>query len=271
MPNAEVVRHPWTSAESALDEIDKLQTSRPHRDRERLFYAEGVRNLLHLCEAGAEVVALVRSEPLLKNACVARSLRALKRAGVPCFDVTPEAFRRVSRAEHASGAGAVVRQRWATLHRLPPRRGLCWIALERVRSPGNFGSLVRTSEAVGAAGFILLGGQVDPFDPSVVRASMGAFWRQSFVRTGARQLGDWIARHRCDAVGASPDGEHEYQRYRFRQPTIIVLGEERRGLSEAQRELCSTLVRIPMQGEADSLNLAVAGSLLLYEVYRATR
>jgi TrmH family RNA methyltransferase len=141
--------------------------------------------------------------------------------------------------------------------------------LEAHRSGGNLGSLIRTSEAIGGAGFILVGPGIDPFDPAVVRASMGAMYRQAFIRTNAPSLRNWIRRHRCRVVGASPDGPAEFHRFDYPRPTILVLGEERPGLSPFLRDLCSDRVRIPMVGAADSLNLAVAGSLLLYEVFRA--
>jgi TrmH family RNA methyltransferase len=98
---------------------------------------------------------------------------------------------------------------------------------------------------------------------------MGALFRQTFIRTNSFSLRNWLRRHRCRVIGASSDGSAELHRFDYPRPTILVLGEERQGLSPFLRELCSDLVRIPMVGAADSLNLAVAGSLLLYEVYRA--
>jgi TrmH family RNA methyltransferase len=171
---------------------------------------------------------------------------------------------------HASGVGAVVVQRWSPLHRTSPRAGLCWVVLEAIRSEGNFGSLIRTSEAIGGAGFILVGPRIDPFDPAVVRASMGALFRQTFVRTNCPSLRNWLRRHRCCVIGASPDGRAELHRFDYPRPTILVLGEERSGLSPYLRDICSDLVKIPMKGAADSLNLAVAGSLFMYEVYRSS-
>jgi RNA methyltransferase, TrmH family len=103
----------------------------------------------------------------------------------------------------------------------------------------------------------------------VVRASMGALFRQTLIRTNDRSLQNWVRRHRCRVIGASPDGSADLHRFDYPRPTILVLGEERRGLTPLQRDLCSDLLRIPMVGVADSLNLAVAGSLLMYEVYRA--
>jgi TrmH family RNA methyltransferase len=94
-------------------------------------------------------------------------------------------------------------------------------------------------------------------------------YSEKLIRTNERSLRNWVRRHRCRVIGASPDGSADLHRFDYPRPTIRVLGEERRGLTPLQRELCSDLVRIPMVGVADSLNLAVAGSLLLYEVYRA--
>jgi TrmH family RNA methyltransferase len=129
--------------------------------------------------------------------------------------------------------------------------------------------LIRTSEAIGGAGFILVGPQIDPFEPAVVRSTMGALFRQTLIRTNERSLRNWVRRHRCRVIGASPDGSADLHRFHFPHSTIVALGEERHGLTPLQRDLCSDLVRIPMVGAADSLNLGVAGSLLLYEVYRA--
>ncbi len=164
-----------------------------------------------------------------------------------------------------------MRQHWNRLHRAPPRGGLCWLAVTRVRSPGNLGSLLRTSAAVGGSGLIVIGRDADPFDPAVVRASMGAIFQQRAVRCGSRAFEHWARRHHCLVVGASPDAEKPYHRMRYRRPTVLLLGEERRGLSAAQRTMCGATVRIPMVGGVDSLNLAVAGSLMLYEIFRRGR
>ena len=99
---------------------------------------------------------------------------------------------------------------------------------------------------------------------------MGALFRQKIVRTGSRQLHHWIKRHRLQVVGVSPDGDEDYDRCRYRSPPILMLGEERRGLDAEQRRLCQRLVRIPMVEGTDSLNLAVAGSLMMYEAFRAS-
>ena len=235
----------------------------------RMFFVEGVRNVVHAIESGFHIETLVYSEKLLIVPIARRLVRDQCRSGTPTLQISPEVFRRVSMTPRASGVGAVVGQRWSPLHRASPRAGLCWVVLEAIRSEGNLGSLIRTSEAVGGAGFIFVGPQIDPFSPGAVRASMGALFRQTLIRTNEHSLRNWVRRHRCRVVGASPEGLADLHGFHYPRPTILVLGEERQGLTPLQRDLCSDLVRIPMVGGADSLNLGVAGSLFLYEVYRA--
>jgi TrmH family RNA methyltransferase len=254
---------------STLDEIRRLQADRARRDARRTFFVEGVRNVVHAIESGFYIETLIYSEKLLIVPIARRLVRDRCRSGTPTLEVSPEVFRQISTTPRASGVGAIVAQRWSLLHSASPKTGLCWVLLEAVRSEGNLGSLIRTSEAVGGAGFILVGPLIDPYAPAVVRASMGALFRQTFIRTNDRSLRNWVRRHRCRVIGASPGGSSDLHQFDYPRPTILVLGEERQGLSPVQRGLCTDLVRIPMVGAADSLNLAVAGSLLMYEVYRA--
>lgn len=98
---------------------------------------------------------------------------------------------------------------------------------------------------------------------------MGSLYSQKFVRTSFCALRNWVRRHSCSAIGASPDGMAEFNRFNYPDSTVIFFGFERLGLTPQQRETCQHLVKIPMLGAVDSLNLAVAGSLLMYEVYRS--
>lgn len=259
--------HPL-DVDAALADIRQLQQGRDHRDALGLHFVEGVRNVVQAVESGVDISTLIVSKTLLKVALARQIVRRKRRDGTPCVFVTPEQFRSVSCLQRASGIGAIVAQHWSRLHQVPVRDGLCWLAVTQVRSPGNLGSLLRTSEAVGGAGLIVIGQDVDPFDPGVIRGSMGAVFSQRLVRCGRKAFRHWIRRHRCQVVGVSPEASRPYHRVRYRRPTVLLLGEERRGLSRVQRELCQITVAIPMVGRVDSLNLAVAGSLMLYEVFR---
>ena len=257
-------------AAPTLTRIRKLQNDRHYRDQHRLFFVEGVRNFVAAIDGGYPIETLLYSEKLLTAPLARKFVRQLKRAGIPFARASPEAFRSISRAEHASGIAAILRQQIQQLEQIQPDRFSCWTVLSHVQSLGNLGTLLRTSAAIGAAGFILLGQQIDPYEPVVVRATMGALFKQALVRTNVERFRHWIQTHHLAVIGASSDGAVEYDRVRYTRPTILLLGNERSGLTDAQRSLCQQIVRIPMVEEVDSLNLAVAGSLLLYAVFRST-
>lgn len=259
------------TVEALLAEVQKLQQHRHYRDTSGLFYIEGVRNFVQVMDNRFDVATIIYSEKLLTAPLARKLVRQSRREGINTVAVTPEEFRKVSVTERASGVAAIVRQRWVKLEEASPQAGLCWLALDTVRSPGNLGTLIRTSEAVGGAGLIFTNSQTDPFDPDVVRASMGAFFRQRFVRTNFTKLGLWMNRHCCQGIGASPDGSYDFHRFNYPPSSVLFLGEERQGLTQPQRDLCGHLVQIPILGAADSLNLGVAGSLLMYEIYRSKR
>lgn len=251
-----------------LARIRKLQADRRHRDQQKLFFIEGVRNFVEAIDAGFSIDTLLYSEKLLTAPLARKFVRQSKRSGVPFARVSPEAFRSISCAEHASGVAAILHQRIQTLEQIEPHQFSCWTVLSSVRSLGNFGTLLRTSAAIGATGFILLGPQIDPYEPVVVRATMGAVFKQLLVRTNVERFRHWKQTHHLEVMGASPDGMVEYDRVRYTRPTVLMLGNERSGLTDEHRSLCEQIVRIPMVGGADSLNLAVAGSLLLYAAFR---
>ena len=252
----------------AIDLAQELQTRREARDRRSLFFVEGIRNFLCAVDGGWTVETLLYSERLLTSGIARRQVRALVRQRVPTVRLSPEEFREVSGAPRASGVGVLLRQRASPIHRVKPRGGRCWLAVQQTRSAGNLGTLLRTSLAVGGSGLIVVGRQVDPFCPGLIRASMGAIFHQQIVRTSPRGLFDWSRRHRLQVVGATPDGGQAHFSFRFESPSVVALGDERTGLGPEFREICTDFVTIPMHGNLDSLNVSVAGSLLMYEVLR---
>lgn len=253
-----------------LAKIRKLQCNRGYRDHNGLFFVEGIRNFVSAVDCGFSIETLFYCEKLLISPIARKMVRRLKRAGVPFARVSPEQFRQVSQTERASGVGAILHQHAQRLDQTNPDENICWVAVSRIRSLGNLGSLMRTSAAVGGAGFIFIGDDIDPYDPNIVRATMGALFSQRVVRTTAEQFQHWIKSHNLQVVGASPDGQLNYDQVCYARPTILLLGNERTGLTESERLICKHIVRIPMKEGVDSLNVAVAGSLLLYEVFRSS-
>ena len=179
-----------------LDRIHTLRLRR-FRDRTRLHFVEGLRGVFEALEAHIPVERLIYSEILCRHAAAQKRVRMAKRLGVRVERVTPEQFRRISQTPRASGLGALLHQHWMPLEAIDPRRGLCWLALSEIRSPGNLGTILRTAEAVGAVGLIVLGGECDPFDPDVVRASMGGIFHLAMCRTTVAEFGAWARDHGC--------------------------------------------------------------------------
>ena len=174
----------------------------------------------------------------------------------------------MSRTPRASGIAIIVRQQWSTLCEINPHVGTAWLLLREVRSPGNLGTLIRTLAGVDGGGLILLGDSVDPFDPAVVRATMSSIFDMRIVRVTEKEFLAFKRRTGCEVIGTSPAAVADYREVRWRPGSMIFLGGERKGLREGDVALCDHMVRIPMKAGIDSLNLGVAGSLMLYEAFR---
>ena len=249
-----------------LDTLVALR-ERPFRNQTGCFFADGARFLLSAVEAGWTIRHLVIAPKLLRSCAAACCVRHLRRQGVPVLEFTAEQYGQASLHHEPQGVGAVVEQRWVPLIEQRNPRGL-WVGLDAVRHPGNLGTILRTADAVGASGVMLIGGETDPYDPASVRASMGAIFRQGLIRTSARSIIGWKSRTGCTVVGASPDGSKDFRRIPYARPMVLMMGSERAGLRPKQEALCDHLARIPITGRADSLNLAVATGLMLYEAFR---
>ena len=159
--------------------------------------------------------------------------------------------------------------RWTPLAHARADEGLAWIALGNIQHAGNLGTLIRTAEAVGAAGFLLLDPRVDPYDHAVVRASMGGFFRQRFVRATPRLVQSWRPHGAAIVAAVAPEAGVDAPapwEAPWPRPTVLLLGNERSGLTAEQRALATHAVTLPIVGRADSLNVATAGAIALHRL-----
>lgn len=191
--------------------------------------------------------------------------------GVPGLKLQPKIYRELTLAVEPQGIGAVVKQQWTTLAQIQPARRSCWLAIESLDSPGNPGTIVRTAEATGISGIVLIGASADPWEPATVRASMGSLFSQRFIRCSAREFTDWAKTFGVTIVGSSPAGLLDYKFAQWHWPTALVIGSERHGLSQQLTDASDFMVRIPMLGRGDSINAAVAAGVLLYEMFNRRR
>jgi TrmH family RNA methyltransferase len=237
------------------------------RDRHGHFLIEGVRFVSAAVEMSARIVGLIFSPRLLTHPWGQKLARKLRQAGVPSLRLSPGEYRTFSTAESPQGIAAIVRQRWDSCDLATAGYNSCWVCLQGIRSPGNLGNIFRTCQAAGATGAILLGSESDPYDPACVRASMSYLLTSALVRTGVEEFRDWPGRRDYRVIGAAPTARRDYRSVSYRGAVTLMLGSERKGLSATQLAFCDELVRIPMQAGMDSLNVAVAVGVLLYEAF----
>jgi TrmH family RNA methyltransferase len=255
---------------SRIKQIRKLR-GRAERDQLGLFFVEGIRQVGEAIQLGAEIETLIVAPELLTSEFALDLVEREVGGGSDSLFVSADVFRSISEREHPHGLGAMMRQRWHSLVDIQLSAHSLWIGLDTVADPGNLGTILRTGDAVGADGVILIGKTTDPYDPSAVRASMGAVFSQRLVRTTNGLLIDWVRQRSIQVVGTSPDGPLDYQRARYTGPILLLMGSERHGLPPDLIEICDPLVHLPMAGRSDSLNLSVATGVMLYEIFNQRR
>jgi RNA methyltransferase, TrmH family len=241
---------------------------RKARQESRLFLVEGIRHVGEAVEAGAALEAIVYAPELLKSAYARSLIEAQEGLGLACLAVSPEVFESLADKDNPTGILAVVRQPDLRLVDFGPVQFRWGAALVSPQDPGNVGTILRTLDAVGADGLLLLDSGLELYHPSAVRASMGAiFWKRTVSATFA-EFAAWSRHYGYHVVGTSAHGAVDYRAARdYQAPCILLLGSEREGLTAAQAELCERIVRLPMDGRATSLNLGVAAGVMLYEMH----
>jgi len=240
---------------------------RKARDEQGRYLIEGIRPVAEAIQCGAPLEMLIVAPDLLSSAFAHDVITTYAAEGGKILTVSAAVFTSLTEKEHPQGLAAVGYIRYTTLSELPPA-AVGWVALVEVADPGNLGTILRTADGAGFSGVILVGTTTDPFDPAAVRASMGALFSQPIVRTDWRDLLAWCRQRQITLVGSSDRGACDYRTAPYSRPLVLVLGSERHGLSDEQLADCDLVVRIPMRGRSDSLNLAVAAGILMYEITR---
>ncbi len=257
-------------ANARIKQIRNL-AHRHEREQTKLFFIEGIRIVAEAILLRAEIHTLIFAPSLLKSLFGLELVQQQQAQGVPCLEVSADVFRSLSTKDGPQGLGAVVHQRWEQLAQAQAHEGLCWVALDAAQDPGNIGTILRTSDAVGCAGILLLGQCADPYDPGALRASMGAVFSQRLIKASFAEFTQWKSKHALLVIGTSDSAPVEYRQATYQRPLVLLMGSEREGLSPEQQAVCDTMVNIPMVGRSDSLNLAVATGVVLYEIFHQHR
>ncbi|MBU6319129.1 MAG: RNA methyltransferase [Alphaproteobacteria bacterium] len=254
------------------DTVKRLRSLDRKKAREEtgLFLAEGARLIEEGLRHGWRPAVALAGLPALERPRTADLLERLRKAGARTLTASEKVMSAVSRKDNPQTVIAAFHQRLSTLTDLPTEGARRWLALFEVRDPGNLGTILRTGDAAGVDAVVLIGDTCDPFSMEAVRASMGSVFAMPLARADAQEFLRWKAATGAQLTAASMRGRQRHDQVRYQEKSIVVLGNEQSGLPPSFESECDVLVRIPMAGAADSLNLASAAGVMIYEVWRST-
>ena len=242
---------------------------RKHRREESAFFVEGIQPVWQAVESRASVEVLIVAPDLLISEPARRLVQEQAAAGLRVAAVSPAVFESISERENPSGLAAIVRMPERSLEDLRVTPQSLFVALYQVKNPGNLGTVLRTMDATGGSGVILVGDTTDPYHPTAVRASMGALFTVPTVHADDLPvLLAWRQVHRLAVITTSARAPQSLWSVRYPLPALLLFGSEGEGLPDPIIGEGDLAVRIPMAGSLDSLNLAVAAGVMLYEVQR---
>lgn len=240
---------------------------RKERRETGLFVAEGASLIVTARDAGFVPVTLVHLDGAATSGIAGGLVEWAHKSGCDVLAVSEAVLAKLSAKDNPQSMIAVFRQRLFPLPAVSAVPGSAtWVLLEEVRDPGNLGTILRTVDAVGGAGVILLGTCCDPFSRECVRATMGSIFTVPIARSSREEFATWRRDWTGSVVGTHLAATIDFRSLSYAGPTLLCMGSEGPGLSREMAALCSHLVRIPMAGSLDSLNLAVATALALYQI-----
>ncbi|MBN8807480.1 MAG: RNA methyltransferase [Sphingomonas sp.] len=237
-----------------------------HRRAEGRFLAEGLRILTEAREAGHLPEQLFFTADGARHPLAAALIEATEAAGGEAIETNHDILSKLSGKDNAQALVGVFPEFTTPLDALRRTASPIWLVAERLRDPGNLGTILRTGDAVGAGGLILIDDCVDPFSVEAVRASMGALFTVPIAQARWEEFLPWLRSGPGQLVGLSLQTDASYREAPYTSPTFLLTGNEAQGLPEAYEAECDLLVKLPMLGKADSLNAAVATAVMAYEV-----
>ena len=242
-----------------------------HRKRERKFLAEGLRIMTEAREAGFLPEMLFRVKDRDVHSLEIVLEEAVLAAGGDVVETSADILSKLSGKDNAQAVVGVYADHATPLIEIDRNSAPIWLVAQAMRDPGNMGTMLRTGDAVGAGGLILIDDCTDPFSVEAVRASMGAIFTQKIVSTTWDAFLPWLRSGVGQLVGTSLETEHDYQSAKYTAPCFIMTGNEAQGMPADYAAECDVLVKMPMLGKADSLNAAVATAVMAYEVLNQFR
>jgi TrmH family RNA methyltransferase len=248
---------------------------RERRDRDATgeFLIEGYRELLRASQAGVVIETLFICQEKFLGTNEPALIASIQKSGAKILTCAPQVFDKLSYRDRPDGLLAIAKQMKMDLSELARRLSSnpLLVVAEAIEKPGNLGTILRSSDAVAADGVIVCDRCTDIYNPNVVRASTGTLFTLPVIEAGGEETLAWLQERKIAIAAATPHAEKEFTDVDLTGPLAIVIGTEQLGLSHKWMEQATLTMRIPMLGVADSLNVATATTLLLYEAIRQRR
>ncbi|MCC6734708.1 MAG: RNA methyltransferase [Bauldia sp.] len=239
-----------------------------HRKERGVFVAEGLKLVTDALAGGWPIEAFVHGTEVGDQQAVQNAAAKARARGADVLSVSTAILSKMVHRDNPQMVLGVIGQKLAPAADVKPGKGGVWVALESPKDPGNLGTIVRTVDAVGADGVVLVGPSVDPFSTEAVRATMGSLFHVPIARVTEGEFLTLRAAWPGTVVGTHLSGAVDYREADYSKPVLLMMGNEQSGLSQRLAAAADQLVRIPQAGQADSLNLAVATAVTLYEIRR---
>tara|TARA_R110002050_G_scaffold206296_5_gene342220 strand:+ start:44445 stop:45326 length:882 start_codon:yes stop_codon:yes gene_type:complete len=258
-----------TSLSNPVIKDIRALSMKKHRDETGTFLAEGLKLVIDAIELGWSIRTLIYAKGQRGKDQVEKIAALTIARGGLVLEVSDKVLTAITRRDNPQAVIAVFEQKLATLEAVRMAPDDTWVALDRVRDPGNLGTIIRTADAAGAAGVMLIGDTVDPFSTETVRATMGSIFAVPLVRVSEAEFLAWSKKAEPLVVGSHLKGSVDYRSIGYKgRPVILLMGNEQQGLPDTLAKACGKLARIPQTGRADSLNLAIATGVMLFEARR---
>ncbi|WP_336279106.1 TrmH family RNA methyltransferase [Bartonella sp. CB175] len=258
-----------TSLSNSIIKDLKALSQKKNRNRENLFMAEGLKLVIDALNLGWTIQTLIFSKSKIGHGTIENIAARTVANGGFVIKASQKVMESITRRDNPQTVIGIFKQQWQPTEMIKGQTKDVYVALDQVRDPGNLGTIIRTADAVGAKGVILIGETTDPFSPETVRATMGSIFSVPLYRFDENAFLKWSASFKGMIVGTHLKGSTDYRTIDFKNgPIILLMGSEKQGLPDILANRCNKLARIPQSGRADSLNLAIATAIMLYEIRR---
>ncbi|HXV29589.1 MAG TPA: RNA methyltransferase [Sinorhizobium sp.] len=258
-----------TSLANPIIKDIRALSQKKHRDETHSFMAEGLKLVIDALDLGWKIKTLVYAKAAKGKPQVEQVAAKTVAKGGLVLEVSEKVLATITRRDNPQMVVGIFEQHYRALKEIHPQEGETYVALDRVRDPGNLGTIIRTADAAGASGVILVGETTDPFSLETVRATMGSVFAMPIARASAEDFIKWQKAAGVRVVATHLAGSVDYRTIDYRsKPVVLLMGNEQAGLPVELAREAGALARIPQAGRADSLNLAIATGIMLFEARR---